>query len=89
MLPSEVFKQTESTGLAFSVYPNSSLFPLDEYLDSVGLIVGTPVVGAIVANTFISNLTLPVTITLPIIVNTEVNTIFMHVHLIQLLISCS
>ncbi|XP_064384592.1 deleted in malignant brain tumors 1 protein-like isoform X4 [Halichondria panicea] len=71
MLPSEVFKQTESTGLAFSVYPNSSLFPLDEYLDSVGLIVGTPVVGAIVANTFISNLTLPVTITLPIIVNTE------------------
>ena len=58
-------------GLAFTVYPTSSLFPLDDYLKSMNFVVGTPAVGALVANATITNLSNPVVITLPIIVDTE------------------
>jgi len=73
VLPAEVFESTEPmTGLAFSVYPESSLFPLDSVLSRSNFVVGTPVVGATVADRVVQNLTEPVIITLPIIVNTEV-----------------
>ncbi len=58
------------TGLAFTVFPNSALFPLDENLRNSSVIVGTPVLGVVVGGTTeVINLQEPVVITLPVIVN--------------------
>ena len=74
-LPGEVFKSNTQnlTGLVFTVYSNSSLFPLDDTLKRNHLIVGTPIVGATVANESISNLSQRVVVTLPILVDFEVS----------------
>lgn len=77
-LPVEVFNSynssnaENSTGLVFVVYPLSSLFPLDEGRRVSNLLVGTPVVGVAVANLSVSKLNMPVLITLPILLDTEV-----------------
>lgn len=67
-LPRETFENRTDkiSGLTFSVYPKSSLFPLADDLNAKGFTVGTPVVGATVANAVISVLSQPVIITLPI-----------------------
>ena len=71
-LPQEIFNNTNSpTGLAFSVHASSALFPLDDSLRDAGTVVGSPVVGAIVARSeaiALAGLTQPVVVTLPITV---------------------
>ena len=79
-LPQEIFSNFDTpTGLAFSVHASTTLFPLDDSLRDAGTVVGSPVVGAIVARSEeIAGLTQPVVVTLPITVKVCIQIHWIH-----------
>lgn len=68
-LPPEAFESATETmteaGIFFTFYNVSTLFPVLGGLDEEGFIVATPVVGVSIADANVTNLSVPVIITLP------------------------
>jgi len=80
-LSAELFEDDNPfVNLSFTLYSNSSLFPLDEQIRRNEFFIGTPVVGATVARMEIVNRTDAVEYTVPVIVNPEVIITFCHFH---------